>query len=77
MNDDNSQIAKVIGQRIESRRKALRMTQTELAGLVDVHQTTVSHWEKGRYAPSRRYEAPLVRALRAQGTGMFDLGEAA
>lgn len=38
--------------RIEPLRKEHGLSQQELAALLDVHQTAVSHWEKERTAPS-------------------------
>lgn len=73
MND----IAVLIGRRIRARRELLQMTQEQLAVLVGVEQTTVSKWETGETCPSRRNERALVKALNAQGTGMFDVAAAA
>lgn len=34
---------------LTSRREALGLTQSDLADLLDVNQTSVSQWERGRY----------------------------
>lgn len=65
--------AQVIGKRIRERRVLLQMTQVELARLAGVDQSSVSQWERGVTMPSRRNEAAILEALRAHGTGLFDL----
>lgn len=65
--------ARVIGKRIKDRREALGQTQTWLAEEVGVTQTTVSRWESGKDCPSRHHEPAIVRALRAEGLGLFEL----
>lgn len=67
------EIARAIGRRIRERRLLLGLTQEDLAAAVGVHQTTVSEWERGDVCPSRRNERPILDALNAHGTGMFDL----
>ncbi len=42
----------MIGQRIRDLRKQKRMSQTELAKLAGVSQTTVTAWETGKAEPS-------------------------
>lgn len=41
-----------LGNLIRTRRKERDLTQTELAALLDVNQTTVSDWENGKVMPS-------------------------
>ena len=43
-------------------RRALRLTQTELAARIPVHRSTVSRWESGKQQP-RRQHAERLRAL--------------
>jgi transcriptional regulator with XRE-family HTH domain len=41
-----------LGASILTRRRALNMTQQQIARQVGVHQTRVSHWERGTRVPS-------------------------
>jgi transcriptional regulator with XRE-family HTH domain len=50
-----------LGASILNRRRALGLTQQQLADQVGVHQTRVSHWERGSRAPS----ADQLQALAA------------
>lgn len=50
-----------LGASILNRRRALGLTQQQLADRVGVHQTRVSHWERGSRAPS----ADQLQALAA------------
>lgn len=65
--------AHVIGKRIRDRLALLGKTQSWLADEVGVSQATVSRWVKGKDCPSRFHEPKVVRALHAEGTGLFDL----
>lgn len=44
----------------ELRQKA-GLTQEQVAKLVDVDQSAVSNWEKGKYTPARKYRKKLAK----------------
>lgn len=52
-----------LGRAIADQRRRRRISQTDLARLVNVAQPTVSSWELGRYAPSREALLALEQAL--------------
>ena len=54
----------VLGAEIRKRRRKRRMTLIELAVAIDVHESTVSRWERDLSTPSARRLARLERALR-------------
>ena len=53
-----------IGTKIRSRRRALKLSQEELAELTDVARQTVSSWERNTFAPKGPSLAALAKALR-------------
>lgn len=53
----------------ELRQKA-GLTQEQVAKLIDVDQTAVSHWESGRYKPLAKYQKKLAKLY---GVSMDDL----
>ncbi|HEY6224514.1 MAG TPA: helix-turn-helix transcriptional regulator [Gemmatimonadales bacterium] len=58
------------GRRIEEARKALGLTQVQLAEAVGVDQTTISQWERGRVVPRDEMRIALANAL---GTTVAEL----
>ena len=48
---------------IKSRRRELRLTQTELGERIGKHKSYVSHCERGVFAPSWRVQPTLAAAL--------------
>lgn len=46
---------------LTSRREALGLTQSDLADLLDVNQTSVSQWERGRYKVPIWLDAELTK----------------
>jgi transcriptional regulator with XRE-family HTH domain len=50
--------------RLAQRRKALGLTQEDLAGLLNVERSTVFRWEHGECAPLPWIRPKLARALR-------------
>ena len=50
--------------RLAQRRKAVGLTQEQLAGLLDVDPTTVARWERGETQPLPWLRPKLARALR-------------
>lgn len=45
----------VQGERIRQAREAAGLSQTQLAGKIGAHVTSVSGWERGKSTPSIRY----------------------
>ena len=56
---------------IKRRRITLGMSCKELARAVDVHPTTVYHWEKGQAMPSFSVLPRLAEALHVSGTELI------
>lgn len=61
------------GEKIRARREALHLSQLELAEMVGVHQVTVSRWELGQCAPSRRRRLLVAAALQVTTDGLFPI----
>lgn len=56
-------VARRWGKLIERKRLDRDLTQTGLAELVGVRQTTISVWENGRWVPSAKHQQTLIREL--------------
>lgn len=52
-----------IGLRIRELREERGITQEELALMLEVGQSAVSHWERGKVVPARKYLPKLAQAL--------------
>ncbi|WP_370225247.1 helix-turn-helix domain-containing protein [Cytobacillus sp.] len=52
-----------IGERIKNKRKQMRLTQAELAKLVNVSAQVISNWERGYTNPNHDDVARLAEAL--------------
>src|SRR5262245_54695112 len=50
-NKEAKSTAKSIGKEIQARRKALGLTQEQLAGLFEVDEMTISRWERDIFVP--------------------------
>lgn len=46
---------------LKERREARGLTQTDVAKKLNVDQSSVSHWEQGKYAPVRKYRKALAK----------------
>ena len=57
---------------VKRRRLTLGMSCKELARAVDVHPTTVYHWEKGQATPSFSVLPRLAEALHISGTELIN-----
>ncbi len=64
--------AKTLGMRIRDRRRALFLTQAELAKICVVHQSAVSQWERDESVPSLRLRPVLAGALHVFPHEFFD-----
>lgn len=71
---DHDELGRDLGRAISERRKALKLTQDDLAGVVDVDAETISRIERGSTLPSLRRLLTIADALGA-GVGEL-LGEA-
>lgn len=56
---------------IAEKRKALKMTQPQLAELLNVPYTQIQHWEKGRRIPAADTAVRLARALNTTVEELF------
>jgi transcriptional regulator with XRE-family HTH domain len=56
---------KLLAARIRQARKNAGLSQSQLAGKIGAHVTSVSDWERGRNAPSARH---LLSIAEATGT---------
>lgn len=54
----------VIGQQIKSRRRAMKLTQEELAAKIGVNRVTLANYEVGKYLPSVPVLCELAKALQ-------------
>ncbi len=59
MNSDHQSL----GSRMKDQRRAIYMTQTQLAQRLNVRQSTISMWETNRVSPALRHRLPLAAAL--------------
>jgi len=53
-----------IGNTISKKRKELKITQKNLAELLNVSDKTVSNWERGKYLPDYSLLIPLCKSLK-------------
>ena len=67
---DQNEIGSALGRAIAVRRKALSLTQDDLAGLVEVDAETISRFERGAVLPSLQR---LCRVAEALNVGLGDL----
>lgn len=69
-----------IGKAITRYRKQKNLKQSELASLIDAHQTQVARWETGRSQPRQEYIDKICSALeitvdQLMGSEPHDFGE--
>ena len=64
-------IRTVWGQRIAASRRAVNMTQVQLAGALGVTQQLVSKWERGLIAPRDDRRIKLARILGVRPDDLF------
>lgn len=55
-----------LGKTIARYRKLRNLTQAELAAMLDVHQTQIAHWEKGRSKPRQESLSRLAEAFEIE-----------
>ena len=64
-----------IGERIYKRRKELKMTQRDLAEMIDVSDKTVSRWENGSTIPDATQIPLIAGALQIEPNDLFEKDE--
>lgn len=64
-----------LGHRIKALRRLKRVTQQELAGMIDISVTSLSHIERGRKAPSPQLLEKIARQLDVPGEELFIIRE--
>lgn len=62
---------KGVGARIHSLRQSKGLSQEELADLVGVDQSTISHWESGHHSPDVMQIMRLLEVLGASTTDII------
>jgi len=62
-----------VGQRIKAARKAMGLSQSDLADMTDVSQPTVANWEKGSHAPRHSALAKIANALKSTPASLLDV----
>ena len=62
----------MIGQTIRDLRKLKKMSQSELAKVVGVSQTTVTAWEQGKAKPSAKNIYKLAKIYAVEPTVIFN-----
>ena len=67
-----NEMNKLLGARIKSRRKELRMTQKELGQKIGCAEITIRQYESGRYAPKIDTRIALAKALDISYAALFD-----
>jgi len=66
---------KEIGERLRALREQRRMTQVELATIIDTHQVSVSQIERGVRGVSLQQVVKLARALRVSPDSLLGVGK--
>ena len=64
-----------LGLRIKALRRLKRVTQQELAGMIEISVTSLSHIERGRKVPSPQLLEKIARQLDVPGEELFIIKE--
>lgn len=67
----NAKLPKVLGKKIQKRRKAVGLTQEELAERINISRAYVGFIEQGRYAPSLEVIEKIAKALKTPISSFF------
>jgi DNA-binding XRE family transcriptional regulator len=67
----NAKLPKVLGKKIQKRRKEVGLTQEELGYKVGVSRAYMGYIEQGRYAPSLEVIEKIARELKTPISGFF------
>ena len=65
----------MFGKRVKEMRKAKKLTQTELAKLLDTSKTTISGWENESYLPSVKMLIALCKVLETSSDYLLGLDD--
>ncbi len=67
----NAKLPKVLGKKIQKRRKELELTQEELGYKVGISRAYMGYIEQGRYAPSLEVLEKISRVLKSSISDFF------
>jgi transcriptional regulator with XRE-family HTH domain len=73
MAEDTKATGSARRERLTRRRKALGLTQEDLAALLGVERTTVARWERGQTEPGPWIQPKLAKALRVPADQLEEL----
>lgn len=67
----NAKLPKVLGKKIQKRRKELELTQEELGDKVGISRAYMGYIEQGRYAPSLEVLEKIAKSLKSPISDFF------
>lgn len=67
----NAKLPRVLGKKIQKRRKELELTQEELGDKVGISRAYMGYIEQGRYAPSLEVLEKIAKALKTNISNFF------
>ena len=67
----NAKLPKVLGKKIQKRRKELDLTQEDVADKVGISRAYMGYIEQGRYAPSIEVLEKVAKALKSPISDFF------
>ena len=67
----NAKLPRVLGKKIQKRRKQLELTQEDVADKVGISRAYMGYIEQGRYAPSLEVLEKVAKALKSSPKDFF------
>lgn len=67
----NAKLPKVLGKKIQKRRKEMELTQEELGDKVGISRAYMGYIEQGRYAPSLEVLEKIAKILKSPMSNFF------
>lgn len=67
----NAKLPRVLGKKIQKRRKQLELTQEDVADKVGISRAYMGYIEQGRYAPSLEVLEKVAKALKSPISDFF------
>jgi DNA-binding XRE family transcriptional regulator len=67
----NTKLPRALGKKIQRHRKALKLTQGELAEKVGISEVYMGFIEQGRYAPSLEVLNKIAKGLKVKVSDLF------
>ncbi len=67
----NAKLPKVLGKKIQKRRKKVELTQEDVADKVGISRAYMGYIEQGRYAPSLEVLEKIAKVLRSPISDFF------